>query len=475
MRLIRGTRASEPVQPAPAPVGGQEAAAADSDESGAKAGYSLGPEIATRGTRAAGVFAASSRVGSRIDGRTAIVVTDTPDLLAGLPPGVVGVSLSQLPPSLSVPAFDPEHLNPIGWKPDHGSGIAASRAASGTDPPSPASMRRAHHIEDWTSSQDDAAARAGELAAAAATGVVVCVRTDNPELKACLGGELYGLMADSARIAEADSHQREALSIAMRRAALRDHSLRARARQVLAAAGLESPTLPLVSVLVPTRRPDLLHDAIAAVEAQTYPHVELVLALHGDGFEHISASLQLDDLRFPARAVRVPEDRSLGAVLNEALAVSGGAMIAKFDDDDLYGPHHLWDLVLAAEYSGADLVGKTSEYVYLAVADRTVRRFVGFGERYIDPMQHSVTGAAMLISRQALKSIGGWRPMGVGEDKTLAQDIGAAGGTVYRTHGTGFLAIRHGAGHTWEVDDSYFLKQAQDGRDGFDLRFAGIV
>ena len=475
MRLVHRTGASEPVQPARAPVGGQKAAVADSDESGARAGYSLGPEIAARGARAAGVFAASARVGSRIDRSTAVVVADTPDLLAGLPPAVVGVSLSQLSPSVSVPALDPERLNPVGWKPDHSSGSAASRAAPGTGRLSPASMRRAHHIEDWTSSQAGAAARAGELAATAATGAVVCVRGDDPELKSCLGGELYGLMADSARIASADSHQREALSIAMRRVALRDHSLRARARQVLAAAGLEGPTLPLVSVLVPTRRPDRLRDAIAAVEAQTYPHVELVLALHGDGFEHIGADLQLDRLQFPARAVRVAQEHSLGAVLNEALAVSAGAMIAKFDDDDLYGPHHLWDLVLAAEYSGAALVGKTSEYVYLAGADRTVRRFVGFGERYIDPMQHSVTGAAMLISRQALESIGGWRPMGVGEDKTLAQDIGAAGGRVYRTHGAGFLAMRHGAGHTWEVDDSYFLKQAQDGRDGCDLRFAGVV
>ena len=67
---------------------------------------------------------------------------------------------------------------------------------------------------------------------------------------------------------------------------------------MLAAAGLEGPTLPLVS----TRRPDRLRDAIAAVEAQTYPHVELVLALHGDGFEHILEQAQDGrdgcDLRF---------------------------------------------------------------------------------------------------------------------------------------------------------------------------------
>ena len=65
--------------------------------------------------------------------------------------------------------------------------------------------------------------------------------------------------------------------------------------------------------------------------------------------------------------------------------------------------------------------------------------------------------------------------MGVGEDRALAQDVAASGGKVYRTHGSGFVLVRHGVGHTWKADDSYFLEQAQDGRDGCDLRFAGVV
>ncbi len=427
-----------------------------------------------KGPRAASVFAASSRVGNRLDERTSAVLADSRDLAAGLPSAIAAVCLSDLPPSASVPAFDAETTNPIGWKPQH---EAAADLASGTTAAvalSVSTMRRTHHIEDWTAGQADSAIRAGALVAAAATGAVVSVSRGDAELESCLGGELYGLVSDSTRVANADGHQREALSIAMRRAALRNHSLRARARQILSAAGLHGPPLPLVSVLVPTRRPNRLSAVIDAVAAQSYPHVELVLALHGDGFERDDVEDQLDRLAHPARALPVAADRSLGEVLNEALAASTGDMVAKFDDDDLYGPHHLWDLVLAAEYSGAALVGKTSEYVYLAGTDRTVRRFVGLGERYIDPARHGVAGPTALVSRQALDAIGGWRPMGVGEDKALAQDIAAAGGKVYRTHGSGFLLVRHGSGHTWRADDSYFLEQAADSRDGCDLHFAGL-
>ena len=438
------------------------------------AAYGLGAEIAVLGPRARGVFSASGRIREPLDGRTALVVVDDVRLAGRLPPNVAVVSLADLPPSASVPALDPESVNPVGWTPDHEPAADTGRPAAAAGPDRTAAMRRSHHVEDWTADRADAAARAGELAAAAACGAVVSIGGD-PELEPLLGSELYGLMTDSARIAAVDGHQREALSIAMRRAALRDHSLRARARQILGAAGLEGPSLPLVSVLVPTRRPDRLPAVIDAVTAQTYPRLELVLGLHGDGFPRARLDEQLSRVACPGRAVRVPAECSLGEVLNEALAASSGEIVAKFDDDDLYGPEHLWDLVLAAEYSGAALVGKTSEYVYLAGSDRTVRRFVGFGERYINPARYTVTGAAMLVSREALESVGGWRPMGVGEDKTLVHDVGAAGGKVYRTHGAGFLAMRHGTGHTWEVDDSYFLEQAQDGRDGCDLRFAGVV
>ena len=457
----------------PTPAAAPEPGAADSSRPRPRADYSLGAEIVTRGPRAARVFAASSRAGEHSYSRDAVVVADTVELLASVRPVAAVVALSELHPAASVPAFDAETVNPIGWKPEHDRAVA-SRPGPGAATISLATMRRANHVRDWTDIRDDPAMRAGELAAAAAAGAVVSVERGGPELESCLGGELYSLMTGTERIAGADAHEREMLSIAMRRAALRDHSLRARARQVLTAAGLDGPGLPLVSVLVPTRRPHRLPAVVDAVAAQTYPHVELVLALHGDGFERAAVDAQLDRLKRPARAVAVAADRSLGEVLNEALAASGGEMIAKLDDDDLYGRHHLWDLVLAAEYSGAALVGKVSEYVYLAGPNRTVRRFTGLGERYIDPVRAGVAGPAVVVSRHALEAIGGWRPLGVGEDRALAQDVAAHGGKVYRTHGAGFLLMRHGAGHTWEADDSYFLEQAQDGRDGCDLGFAGI-
>ena len=184
-----------------------------------RAPYPLGAQIATDGPRAAAVFAASGRVAPASPQEHAdVVVADGPVAGRTLPAGATVVELASTGEQLSVPALDPLSVNPIGWKPQSAEPVLASDVTGESDP----------------------ALRAAALAARAATGAVVRIRSDEHEMRPLLGPELHDLMADGERIAGADAHGREAISIDMRRCALRDHSLRARARQVMAAAGRQA-------------------------------------------------------------------------------------------------------------------------------------------------------------------------------------------------------------------------------------------
>ena len=448
-----------------------------------EAPYRLGPEIAARGPRAEAVLANSSRVSSEIGDFTEAVIVDTPKMAADLESSAVAavVVLSDSDPRGSVPAFDAERLNPLGWDIDHRGHAAAlglpdelpqakrtRRTATVADR---SACRLAHHVLDTAAYHPDPVARAATLAALAATGAVTHIADNDAELHHRLGAELYGLMADED-ILTADEHQREAFSVAMRRAALRDHSLRARTRQLLAGTGLCGPPLPEVSILLATRRSDRLGSALDAVAAQTYPRVELVLALHGDGFDRAAVDDRLQDLEYPVRVVEAPEHLPLGAVLNAASEASSGSLLTKFDDDDLYGAEHLWDLVLAQEYSKAPLVGKGAEFVYLAGSDVTLRRFRGGSERYITGQ--SIAGGTLMITRHCLDAVLGWRSIPRSVDKALIEDTLSTGQRVYRTHGMGYVLVRHGEGHTWQADDDYFLTQAHETRAGCDPAFAGV-
>lgn len=450
----------------------------DPDE---QAEYPLGVEIAVVGHRARDAFSGSSRVHLSPDGeKPDLVVADTADGLAdaGLDGATPAVILADQSPLLAVPAFDSEQTNPVDWTWHVGGQVGAlseiglpvgMEIDAVVDLADRKTLSGLHHLEDCRPFHPDTICRAATLASLAATGVVIHVDEDDPDLEAHLGAELYGAMRDE-RIARAGLRTRERLSIDMRRAALRTHSLRARARQVAAAAGLAaSPGLPDVSILLSTRRPDLLDRCLAVAASQTYPRLELVLALHGEGFpDKIDTSI----CPFPVEVVRAPSDKLFGEVLNQATRAAGGTLLTKMDDDDHYSAEHVWDLVLAHEYSRANLVAKAAEFVYLASSDTTIHRMIGGGEILSD--NPTIAGGTMIISADHLAEAGGWRRIPRWVDQALLKDVVREGGIAYRTHGHGYLLVRHGDEHTWKSPDSYFLRHAQETRPGCDLAFAAI-
>ena len=382
-------------------------------------------------------------------------------------------------PPRSPPVFDLQVYNPVGWR-RSARGEAGALGPLERLPPGREAqrvirrrdlrgLRRAHHVEDTRAFHVDVAERAGALARLAAAGVVVHLADDEPDprLRALLGDDLHRLMSAEARCLDPD--ERELLGIGMRRAALKRHSSWARARRSPAPG---APGLPLVSILLATRRPRFLPWALASVAAQTYPALELVLALHGGPFAEVER--RVAELPHPVMVVRAPESEPLGAVLGAATEASGGALLTKMDDDDAYGADHVWDLVLAHEYSRAQLVGKGMEFLYLAASDRTMLWRQGDNERYRASLP---AGGAMLVARRDLDRAGGWRKAPRGVDKMLMEDVLRAGGSVYRTHGAGFMQVRHGFRHTWterEGDDDALLARADRVWPGWNPAAAGI-
>ena len=58
--------------------------------------------------------------------------------------------------------------------------------------------------------------------------------------------------------------------------------------------------------------------------------------------------------------VRLPQKKSIGAKRNQLIALSSGALIAHFDDDDHYGPAYLSSMVAA-------LIDKDADFAKLAM------------------------------------------------------------------------------------------------------------
>jgi hypothetical protein len=243
---------------------------------------------------------------------------------------------------------------------------------------------------------------------------------------------------------DADPLEWEIRGVAQRRAAIRNHGT-----GVAHPAGAPGPRrLPVVSALLVTRRPELVARAVGGLAAQTYPELELVLGMHG---VEPPSGLELPG-RLPTRLVTIPAGRSLGEALDAATRAACGSLLTKVDDDDLYGPEHVWDLVLARHYSGATVSGKGAEFVHAVPRGVTVRRRMA-SEEFTD----TVAGGTILISRGDLEAAGGWPPVPRSVDRGLLDRVLSGGGLVYRTHPFGFIYSRHDYGHTWDPGIDYFL------------------
>ena len=248
-----------------------------------------------------------------------------------------------------------------------------------------------------------------------------------------------------------DIVQREAHSIRLRRAALRAHGAVGWRRTAGAAHGLQTTPPPRVSVLLPTRRPEQVPFALRQVARQRGVDLELVLVTHGFAADE-TALAAFRAAGAPLTALEAPADEPFGAILNRAVRAAGGDVLLKVDDDDWYGRDFVADLLLAREYSGADVVGTPPEFTFVEPLWLTVRR-----QDATEAYRPVVAGGTMLMDRGTVAAIGGFRETRKFVDAGLLRAVTDAGGSIYRTHGHGYVLRRGAQGHTWDPGLGYFV------------------
>ncbi len=237
------------------------------------------------------------------------------------------------------------------------------------------------------------------------------------------------------------------------RSAREEHSIVARRAAIDVI--VPSAARPSVSIVMATKRPEMLEHALTQVRQQRgVERLELVLAPHGFDPGHLS-DVQ-NDVQSDVQVVPQPESVVFGDVLNAAVAAASGDVVLKMDDDDWYAPDFVADLLRARAYSGADLVGTADEFYYLADRDVTVQRRHP-GEFYTQ----WVAGGTLMLDRALLREVGGFAPASKHVDRHLLEALLAVGATIYRTHGLGYVLRRNSVGHTYDADLDKILDPAQ--------------
>ncbi|MEU7001276.1 glycosyltransferase family A protein [Nonomuraea sp. NPDC046570] len=309
---------------------------------------------------------------------------------------------------------------------------------------------------DWQHAHSGPLAAVRVLAGLAAAGVPL-VADAVPRWAGALGGRLTELLTTPVDLA--DDLRREEHSIRLRREALRTHGVAARWEQL----GAPAPVPPLTSVLLATRRADMVGFALDQVSRQRGAQLEVILALHGVPRGHPDVAAAIAAFDRPLTVYEAERTAVFGEVLNDAAGRASGSFLLKMDDDDWYGPDFLSDLLLAHSYSGAQVVGTVPEFVYLASIGVTVHR-----RQITEQITSFVAGGTILVERSAFQAVGGFRPLPRSVDTQFQEALQAAGGQIYRTHGLGYI-LRRGAAanHTWQEPIGTFLQRNRRQWRGF--------
>jgi hypothetical protein len=141
---------------------------------------------------------------------------------------------------------------------------------------------------------------------------------------------------------------------------------------------------------------------------------------------------------------------------------SHGQFIAKMDDDDYYGPEHLHDLLDAALSTGADVVGRAMNYVYLEPLQLTVRRFAPHGTQAVELWSDWVCGGTILAKRDKAEAAGWFGSGNTAVDRFLLSGITNNGGKIWRTFGAGYIYRRTFTFHTYVTNYSKYLNGANE-------------
>ena len=216
-----------------------------------------------------------------------------------------------------------------------------------------------------------------------------------------------------------------------------------------------------------TCRPQNVTQALESFAKQSYQEKELLLVLNNALFDMDVIRAQVQALP-NARILQMEGCPTLAACLNQGVEEASGEYIAKMDDDDDYGERYLSDMMLAAHFSNAEVLGKGTHFVYLEGSD-TMALLKGAAEHeYV----RLVAGPTLVIQRDVLKQIPFPDRIRDGTDLVFLEKVAQAGCRIYSTDRFNFLLFRCAdpSMHTWQVEEARLLRDSWYLQKGMDLR-----
>ncbi|MBD2867427.1 glycosyltransferase family 2 protein [Paenibacillus arenilitoris] len=206
-----------------------------------------------------------------------------------------------------------------------------------------------------------------------------------------------------------------------------------------------------VTVVTSTFRQSLIQNVFHNYVRQAWRKKELIVVINKDD---ISINKYRDwARRFPNVTVyKLPEKKNLGSCLNYAVERAKYAHVAKFDDDDYYGPNYLTEAMNVFRRTNADVVGKHGFFFYFPHKSVLLQR-----KTWLKPNSRcrKVAGATIMLNKRIFGKVKFATNLRSGSDRRFLNDCVKKGCRIHTSSPYNFAAIRreNPYSHTWKVSE----------------------
>jgi glycosyltransferase involved in cell wall biosynthesis len=208
----------------------------------------------------------------------------------------------------------------------------------------------------------------------------------------------------------------------------------------------------VVSIITCTIREESIENVFQNYQQQTWEDKELIIILNKDSMDMDKWVKKAKDYR-DVQVYQLHENATLGDCLNFGVMKSNYDFIAKFDDDDYYGPSYISSAMNAFKDNKVSVVGKSSYYIYFR--NRKALIHVKGTENSITD---TVAGATLLFRKDVFYHIR-FEKVDCAEDYLFIKDAKKAGFVIYSTDHHDFAVIRQDSEkHTWKISDKDLMK-----------------
>lgn len=218
----------------------------------------------------------------------------------------------------------------------------------------------------------------------------------------------------------------------------------------------------LVSMILPTCRPQNIDLIITNIGRQNYFNLELIVITQDYSSEQVTILKTKLNCLANLRSFEIIEDNSscnLGTRLNKAIKQSSGSFIAKVDDDDIYFDNYISDAMVPMLCFDCDIVGKKEVFIYLDGQDKT---YLKFSEEF-NCVTDFVAGATFLMRKMIFENIQFNTDKIKGVDTLLLLKAKAQGYKIYSADPFNFIIYRSKniSDHMWKITENDFLNSAK--------------